>query len=531
MSKIRTIVRGGALAIGATLILTGCGDGGKSAPESAANAEGECTAERVGGTVTMAMGAQPSGLDPLSINGTPSTGGMELAQIYDTLMSYDAENKSYEPRVAQSLDHNAEYDEWTLGLRPDVVFGNGDPLTAEAVKFSLERFQSDKNKGTYRNLALEISEMEVVDSTTLVIRLKRPWATFPFALANTPGMIVNTKIVDERGDGFVTNPAGAGVGAYEPTEYAPGEKIVLTAKKDYWAGPVCVEEIRFVPMATDSNKYDSFRSGEVEAAWLRQPSTIDETDKDDVAGFKTFQNAANVLLLNSGVRDSNPPTKDVNIRRAISYAIDVDAIDQRQNKGTGAPTTSILGEESGFANAATGPQHDQAKAVALVEQAKRDGYDGKLRLVSAMANQESGLAVEAYLRAAGFDVSLETLPDTAAIVDRVIIKADYDVAFFGMNLIDEGLWATVTNSLSSTSKSNYGGLQDPATDAVLDELRVAGTPDEISAAMEDLQEAWNASVPAVILNASPNKTIHVDNLHNLHPTSNSLVFFADAYLS
>lgn len=479
----------------------------------------------------MAMGAQPSGLDPLIINGTPSTGGMEIAQIYDTLMSYDAETQSYEPRVAQSLDHNDGYDEWTLGLRPDVEFGNGDPLTAEAVKSSLERFQSEENKGTYRNLALEIDEMDVVDPTTLVIRLNRPWATFPFALANTPGMIVNTKIVDERGDDFVTNPAGAGVGAYEPTQFAPGEKIVLTAKKDYWAGPVCVEEIRFVPMATDSGKYEAFRAGELEAAWLRQPLDIDETDNDGVAGFKTFQNAANVLLLNSGVRDTNPPTKDVNIRKAIAHAIDVDAVDQRQNEGTGAPTTSILGDKSGFANAASGPQYDPAKATSLIEQAKQDGYDGKLQMVCALGSQESGLAIEGYLKAAGFDVSLDTLPDTAAIVDRVIIKADYDVACFGMNLIDEGLWATATNSLASTSKSNYSGHQDPATDVVLDELRVAETPDEISTAMEDLQAAWNESVPAVILNASPNKTIHVDNLHNLHPTSNSLVFFSDAYLS
>ncbi len=524
---------------GLALVLAGCGGtsgsedgaGGNNGTGASAEAGGECTADRVGGSVTMAMGSQPTGLDPFVVNGTPSTGGMEIIQIYDTLLQYDKETHTYEPRVAESIESNDEFDEWTVKIRPDITFGNGDPLDAAAVKASIERFQSEENRGTYRNLAMLITKMTVQDDSTIVFNLSEPWATFPFALANTPGMIVNTKVAEERGEKFVTDPSGAGVGPYEVTKFTPGEEIVLTAKDDYWGGPVCIETIRFIPMPTDSGKYEAFRAGELQAAWMREPLTIDQTQQEEVPAILTYQNAANVLILNSGVRGTEAPTTDVRVRQAIAHAIDVNAVDDRANEGTGSATNAILGENSGFFTGAEGLPYDRDKAGDLIAQAKADGFDGKINMLCAKGSEEMGLAVSAQLGAAGFDVEYESLTDSAAIVDRVIIKADFDVSCFGLNLIDEGLWPTMTNSLSSTSQSNYGGLQDPAIDELLSELRMASTTEEIGAAVAELQKRWNEVVPAVVLNSAPNATIYADNLHNLQPTSNSLVYFSDAYLS
>lgn len=520
----------GVYALGSALVLSGCGGSASSDSPDAAALEGGCTSERMGGTATMAMGGQPAGLDPLAINGTPSTGGIELVQIYDTLMQYDPKTTKYEPRVAESLEPNAEFDEWTLKLRPDVAFGNGDPLTAEAVKASLLRSQSEANRGTYRNLALQIAEMEVVDERTLVMTLKQPWAGFPFMLANTPGMIVNTAVAKAAGEGFATDPAGAGVGPYEVKRFARGEELVLSAKDDYWGGPVCIKTLRFIPLPQDSGKYDAFRAGEIEAAWIRDPLTVHRTEKDDVPGIVTYQNAANVLMLNSGVRGSKAPTTDIRIRQAVAHAIDVKAVDKRANEGTGFPTSAILGKKSPYFTGAAGTVFDRAKATALLNQAKGEGYDGSIRLICPKTSEEQGLAIEAQLEAAGFNVALKSVATIGELVEAVIIRADYDLSCFGLNIIDEGLWPTLSNSLASGSPSNYGGLGEPKMDAALDRLRVAATPEKITAAMAEIQRLWNEYVPAVVLNSAPNKTIHVEKLHNLQPTSNSLVYFADAFL-
>lgn len=515
----------------AAMILTGCslgGDGSNDSDASPQRSEGECTAERVGGSVSMAMATQPVGLDPIAVSGSPTTGGIELLQIYDSLLKLNRETMEYEPHVAESLEPNDSFDEWTLKLRPDVKFGNGDPLTAEAVKASIERFQSDENRGTYRPLARLITAMEVRDNATLVLRLEEPWAGFPFVMANGPGMIVNTRVADEQGEGFATDPAGAGVGPYEATSYVAGDEIVLTAKDDYWNGPVCIESLRLIAMPMDQGRYEAFRAGEIEAAWLRDSLVIAQTEDDGVPGITTFQNAANVLMLNSGKGPS--PTNDVRVRRAIAHALDVDAIDDRENEGTGGATKAVLGENSDYYSGAKGLAFDRNKAAELLEEVKAEGYDGSLRVVCAKSSEEAGLAIEGQLKAAGFDVDYETVRDSAALVDRVIVKADYDVSCFGLNAVDEGLWATLSSELSSSSDSNYGGFSDPRVDAVLDDLRVAYEADEISASMDDLQEAWNDSVPSIPLNAAPNKTIHVDQLQNLVPTSNSLFFFAKAFL-
>lgn len=525
----------GAGMLATALLLSACGGGGDSDSTSADggtdSADEGCTTERAGGSVTMAMGTQPTGLDPSAINGSPSTGAIEVVQIYDALMQYNKETAEYEPRVAESLEPNDAFDEWTLTLRPDVTFGNGDPLDAEAVKASLVRSQSDANKSTYRNLARQITDITVEDASTLVLTLEQPWAGFPFTLANTPGMIVNTAVAEAAGEGFALNPTGAGVGPYEVDSFAVGDELVLKAKDDYWGGEVCIKELRFIPVTQDSAAYDAFQAGEVQAAWLRTPLIVAQTQDDDVEGILTYQNAANVVIMNAGVRGSTPPTTDVRVRQAVAHAIDVDAVDQRADEGTGQPTTAILGDNSAYYSGATGPEFDRELATEKLEEAKADGYDGSIRLICPSSKAEQGLALEAQLEAAGFDVALEQVANISDLVAAVIVRADYDLACFGLNILDEGLWPTLTNSLASDSPSNYSGYVDPRADELLDELRVASSKDEISDVMAELQDVWNDTVPAVILNSSPNRTIHVDELKGLQSTSNSLIFYADAYLA
>src|SRR5690606_23979230 len=145
--------------------------------------------------------------------------------VYDTLVRYDQDSGEFVPQVAESLEPNADFTEWTLTLRSGVTFGNGDPLTTDAVRTSVERHRDPANRSTASYRAATVRRMRIVDDLTMVFELDRPWATFPYLLAERPGMVVNPAVLAERGaEGLNTDPTGAGVGPYEAARYAPGEE-------------------------------------------------------------------------------------------------------------------------------------------------------------------------------------------------------------------------------------------------------------------------------------------------------------------
>lgn len=536
---MKSILKGTAPLVAGLLFFAACGDDDASdtatpddpsttvAEGSSASAD-TCTDELVGGAVTVGMSTQPAGLDPAQVNGSPTTGGIEIIHIYDALMQYDPESGEYSPRVAESLEPSDDFGTWTLTLPDDVTFTNGAPLTAEAVKASIERF-GETNTGPYRNLVEQIAGMTVVDESTVEFELVDPWAGFPFVLANTPGMIVDPAAVEAAGESFGTEPTEAGVGPYTVARFAPGEELVLEAKTDYWDGPVCIEELRFVPLPADSGRYDAFQSGEFGATWLRDPLAVAQSESDGVAGISNLQNAQNVVLFNAG---SDGPGGDERIRRAVSLILDQDTIADRAFEGAGNPTARLIGEESRYFDAdVEGPELDPDAGAALIEDAKADGWDGKMRLLCASTSEETALTVEAQLEAAGMDIDLSFKPDSRELAATVIGEKDFDAACWGLNILDDGLWATLNNSLNSESASNYGGYVDAELDAALADLKVAGSEEEIKAALSSIQQRFNENPPVIILNAGTNRMLHTDDIQGLEATTNSLTLFDGAYLA
>jgi len=502
-----------------------------SAPATTASgASGDaCTDDRVGGDVTMGMFTQPAAFDPAKGTASSATGGIELLQFYDSLMAFNPDTGEFTPRVAESLEPDATFQTWTLKLRPGVTFGNGDVLDAAAVKASIERFIA-MSTGPYKAVASQITSMEVPDASTVVFTLNGPWAGFPFTLANAPGMIVDTKVADAAGDAFGANPTGAGVGAFEFVSQSANENLVLARKDDWWGGPVCLDTLTFVPIPADQARYETFQTGGFQAAYLRDSQVVANSETDGVPGLQTFTNANNVVLFNAGV--STSPANDPAVRLAVAHLINQQDIADRVAAGTGNPTNAVLGENSLYYDGLEGPALDPAAAADLIAEAKGRGWDGKLRLVCAAASDPTAIAIEAELEAAGIDVDRISVPDASALVDNVIIKKDFDMSCWGLNILDEALWPLINNSLNSANigTTNYGGYSDAGVDAALADLRTAADPDAVKAAMATIQERWNENVPAVVLNAGPVRIIHTDELKGIEGSSNALVFMSGAYV-
>ncbi|WP_308340781.1 ABC transporter substrate-binding protein [Rhodococcus sp. USK10] len=503
-----------------------------STGDSTAAASGTCTSDRVGGSITHGTLLSPRGLDPVGQPGAAGSGGTEVQALFDTLMTYNTVTQQYEPQVARSLEPNADHTVWTMTLRDGVKFGNGDPLTADDVKRSIERHQSPANTQVSRGEALTIASMDVLDPVSVRFTLDGPYPSFPHVLATDIGMVTNPRIVDSMGpDQFALNPRGAGVGPYELVRYAPGEEIVMAAKNDYWGGPVCVQSLRFISISGADATMDALRTGELDTALLREPPAIAEARDEGFQTLPTLYNYGEGIVMNAA---SGRPTADVRLRKAIAAAVDPDAINARVFNGTALATSALIQQSTpGLYSGQEGPSYDPEAAKRLVAEVKSSGWNGTIRLLAdnSPIRVNEAIAVKALLENVGLTVELTNDMSLAEVLGRVASDRDYDLVLWGPNYTNEGLWALMNRQLNSQSKSNYYGYADSRMDAALADLRSAGTVEEQQRITARMQDILNDSPVIANFAAYEEDNIHSNRIGGLLLTRGSVLRFDKAFVT
>jgi len=477
---------------------TTSGGGGGATTTSGSGGEGsdeECTADKAGGELVMGVGSPFISIDPALVLGTGQVGGDYMSAFYDTLMRYDARTQEFEPNVAESLTPNEDLTEWTLVLRPDVTFGNGDPITTEDVQFHIERLQTARVRAA--GMAQEIRSMTIVDDRTMVFDVGEPWGGFPYVLATEPGWVTSKRIVEERGDQFGTNPAGAGVGPYEFSRFAAGEEIVLTAKDDYWGGPVCIETLRFRYVPGNDAAYEAFSNGELDAVFLSNLVVAAEADEDGRLDFGVPVGTLTYVLADQGITGRGPtPFQDVRVREAMQLAIDYEVLNQRLYEGKSETTSAIVAESSPIYHGMEGPPFDQARARQLVQETIAEGvWDGSFTFLQGPTPEdvERAVLLEGMWEAVGMNVTLEPVPNVG---NRVILERNFEVATNGYAILDPAPWSTL-NGLESGNQRQRTGYANPDMDAALDNLRAAATIEETAEALGEIQQVWNETFPVI----------------------------------
>jgi peptide/nickel transport system substrate-binding protein len=539
-----------AAALTLALVAAACGgddDGGgaadgdateeaaAAADRSAAGAnppDGEtCTEDRVGGELTMGTYTPTTSLDPAVALGSGSAGAIQMTALYDTLLRYDPESGEFEPHVAESFEASDDLTEWTVTLREGVTFGNGDPLTTEAVRFSFERMQQAPVGSAQQ--ANQIAEMEIVDDLTMVFHLNQPTGDFAYVLAEDAANIVNPAVVEEMGaEAFGTDPVGAGVGPYEIERFAPDEEVVMTARDDYWGGPVCIETLRFVYVAGGQATYDAFRNDELDMAFITDTPTVARAKDEGVTGYGNVAGAATFLVINNGISETTAPTDDVRVRQAIAQAIDLDVLNDRVEDGAGIATSLLVDPESAIApEGAEEIPHDPAAAEELVTEVMDEtGWDGSIRLLGAQTpeGEDTTITLEAMLEAVGFDVTVENVPNEV-VQERIVFTPDFDLATFGMSIFEESPMARL-NQWETDSPRSRTGYADPEMDAALEQMRLAGDREAKREAMAEVQRVWNETVPSAVLFAREEFVATAPEVHGLVYSRDTVPMFHDAYI-
>ncbi len=245
-----------ALALGIALWL-GLG----AAPAAAASAPGTMT---WGIHVTVASGW----FDPAETAGL-ATPYLVLYAVHDALVK-PMPGDVNAPCLAESWSLSKDGLAYEFVLRKGATFHNGDPVTAEDVKFSFERYKGAGAK-IYRD---KVAAVEILGPQRVRFRLKEPWPdfmTFYGTSATGAGWIVPKKYVERVGpDAFKTAPVGAG--PYKVASFTPGHEIVLEAFDGYWRKPPAVKRLVLRSMPEEATRFAALKAGDVDFAFnLRGP--------------------------------------------------------------------------------------------------------------------------------------------------------------------------------------------------------------------------------------------------------------------
>lgn len=535
MHRTRPRARWTALIASAALAvtLTSCADSGESSEEKSAMSGEEFVTGIVrtegdgepvdGGTLTFGAFTEQGSLDPARAIVAGSTGGIELAAIFDVLMRYDVESDKVVPQLAEALDANDDATEWVLTLREGVKFSDGNVLDAEAVKASIERYLA-AGSGDTALWQDNVTKTSVTGPLEVTFELNKSWPGFDTLLTGGIGMIVAPSAGEVDSPKY--KPVGAG--AFTFVEHRTGELIRLKANPDYWDGAPHLDgiETRFI---TDPKAiFDSLKTGEMQLGFLRDPQTIHEALEAGFGGTVDVVAGGKALVLNAA---EGRPTSDVRVRQAISAAIDPEVVKERAGYGHGVATDSMFHADSPIAPDVETAGYDPELAKKLVEEAKADGFDGKLSLLFSNSPDLRTIAnvLKALLDAVGFDVTVDLVPSSSETVSRVV-AGDYDMSSWGLSWRDAAAYPRLFVTMHSKGNARYGWATSDELDAAIEGLQAAGGSDELKDAMGAVQEAYNDLMPAATYGAAVEYVGWLPSVHGVQGTTNSMVLLDDAWI-
>lgn len=512
-----------------SLIAAGCagesattGDRTSSLDAGIVNATTETTTPVSGGTLTYSGYSAVTTLDPAKAQIAGASGGTELAAIYDTLMRYDPVAKEFEPKLAQSLTANTDNTVWTLTLRDNVQFSDGQELDAQAVRLSIERYVA--NKAPQSSLwAAKIRSMETPDASTVTFDLAEPWTGIRSMLATGPGMVVAPSA---QGEQF----APVGAGAFTVEEFAPNEELILEARADYYGGKPNVDKLRMISIIGGQPTAESLKSGSIDSAYIRNLVPAMDLVSNGYPGYVDLLSLGSVANVNTA---PGRPGSDVRVRQAMALAIDPAVLDTRVNDGKGFPGQEIFQETSRWHNDVPTIGTDPTKARELLEQAKADGYDGKISYLAMQdpTAQATALGVQAMLNSVGFETSIDYVNAPSDLVKKMYADHDYDIGAASVGVSEADPYERLYTTLKTGGRNNATGYSDATTDELLDKLGVSVTDEEKRSALADISARLYETSPLLIWGANPALNVWAKNVHGVSLSLDGMMFFDQAWKS
>ena len=303
-------------------------------------------------------------MDPAQTSGI-ITPYMLLYALHDA-MAKDLPGLPQAPCLAESWSVAEDGLAYDFVLREGVPFHNGEPVTAEDVKFSFERYHG----ASHAAMKERIAAVEVADPLHITFRLKRPWPDFLtfYTGATGAGWIVPRKYVERVGDdGFRKAPVGAG--PYRFVSFNPGVELVLEAFEQYWRRPPAVKRVVLKVVPDEATRLAALKAGELDIAYSIRGELAEQLQRMPGLTLKPVVLQGTQWLYFPEQWDPKSPWHDIRVRRAANLALDRRTINEALTLGHSRITGSLFPDIFEFYWAPPSPVHDPARARQLLSEA------------------------------------------------------------------------------------------------------------------------------------------------------------------
>ncbi len=279
------------------------------------------------------------------------------------------------PSLAESWTVSKDHLTYEFLLRNGPKFHNGDPVTADDVKFSFERYRG----GSAKLLKDKVREVRVVDARRVRFVLKEPWPdflTFYGTTATGAGWVVPKKYVEKVGeDGFKKAPIGAG--PYRFVSSNPGVELTLEAFEGYWRKVPSVKRVVFKSIPDETTRAAALKRGEVDVAFFLNGPVAEDVRRTPGLKLTAVRTNATFFLDFVDQWDPKSPWHDRRVRLAASLAIDRKAINDAEALGFSGLTGSIVPRHMEFALPVEPHPYDPKRAKQLLTEAGYpNGFEG-----------------------------------------------------------------------------------------------------------------------------------------------------------
>ena len=452
-----------------------------------------------GGTFVYATGKDISCLDP-HVGGDMPQASI-AAQYLDSLVSQD-ENGDIHPWLAESWESSEDGLTWTFKLRDDVKFTDGTPFDATALKVNLDRMVDPATQSSTAGGYLKpYVGTEVVDATTAVVTLNRPYAAFLEVLAQPFLGIQSPTALERPQDENCASPVGSG--PFKIVGYTPQQEVQLVRNEDYNSappfaensGPASIEKITWRIIPENATRYGALRTGEVDAIDFLPPENFAEAEADSRIELNLNDRPGNPTSL--ALNTTRAPFDDIDVRKAFLLAANVEAGIDSVFLGTSTYAGGPLSHVTRFYS----PDFEDVYAYDLDEanelldaagwsETDSDGYrtkDGKRLTVSLPLTPEEWPAatvelftqIQANAKQAGFEVKIDNVDGATGYERNISFDYDLRAEYWNTNTADVLRIVFSTEYLESAGwVPNGSGYSNSELDTILNDALATNDAEE-----------------------------------------------------
>ena len=373
-------------------------------------------------------------------------------QMFESLYEVTPDGKGVQPLLAESHTLSEDKLTWTFKLKQGVNFSSGAPMTSADVKFSLD--QARGTKGGWEFLDVAIKSVDAPDPATVVVKTKYPWAPLLADLANFSNAVVPKDYAGQPKEEFYKAPVGTG--PFKWDHWTKGSEIQLVKNAGYWdTGKPALDSVTWKVVPDDNSRSVQIQGGQAQINENPPFSSVEQLKGQPGVGVTLFPSTKTDYIL---MNQNKKPYDDVHVRRAISYAIDREAMVKTLLFGNGTVANSFLMPQVPFYDPATpGLTYDMAKAKEELAQSSVPNGFSTTFLASSGDTTDQAIAqiLQSSLKELGITVDIQNVDPSAAHDLQDAQKYEISHSYWTMDIADPDELVTFAVDPSAGSKSFY----------------------------------------------------------------------------